>query len=163
MAGKVPMTVEGQRRLRERLDQLKRVERHKIIAEIEEARAHGDLSENAEYHAAKEKQGFVEEEIKVVEAKLANAEVIDPSSLSGDRVLFGAHVTIFDLDNEEETTYQIVGQDEADIKEGKINFSSPIARALIGKEEGEEITIKTPGGDRTVEILQVEFRPITPS
>ena len=158
MSGKVPMTVEGQRRLRERLDQLKRVERHKIIAEIEEARAHGDLSENAEYHAAKEKQGFVEMEIKDVEAKLANAEIIDPTTLSGNRVLFGAHVTFFDLDTEEETTYQIVGEDEADIKEGKINFSSPIARALIGKEEGEEVTIKTPGGDRSVEIVRVEFR-----
>lgn len=155
---RIPMTAEGYRSLRDELDNLKKVERPKIVNEIEVARAHGDLKENAEYHAAKEKQGFVEGRIKEVEAKLANAEVIDVAKLSGDRVLFGATVTIFDVDADEEKTYKIVGDDESDLKLSKISFSSPIAKALIGKSEGDETTIKAPGGDRLVEIVEVEFK-----
>lgn len=154
----IPMTAEGYRALREELDRLKKVERHKIVSEIETARAHGDLKENAEYHAAKEKQSFVEGRIKEIEIKLANAEVIDVTKLSGDRVMFGATVTIYDFDSDEEVNYKIVGDDESDLKHNKISFSSPIARALIGKSEGDETTIKAPGGDRVVEIIEVEFK-----
>ncbi len=154
---KVPMTAEGYRALRDELDHLKRVERHKIVAEIEVARAHGDLKENAEYHAAKEKQGFVEGRIQEIEAYLSNADVIDVGTLSGSRVVFGATVTVFDVEDDEEKTYKIVGDAEADLKNGKISFKSPIAKALIGKEEGDEVTVKAPGGDRVVEIVGVEF------
>lgn len=154
----IPMTAEGYRALREELDRLKKVERHKIVSEIETARAHGDLKENAEYHAAKEKQSFVEGRIKEIEIKLANAEVIDVTKLNGDRVMFGATVTIYDFDSDEEVNYKIVGDDESDLKHNKISFSSPIARALIGKSEGDETTIKAPGGDRVVEIIEVEFK-----
>ena len=154
---KVPMTREGHLALKEELDHLKKVERHKIVREIEEARAHGDLRENAEYHAAKDKQGFVEGRIKELETKLALAEVIDVTELQGNRVVFGATVTILDFSNDAESTYKIVGDDEADLKQGKISFSSPIARALIGKTAGDETTIKAPGGDRVVEIMEVEY------
>lgn len=154
---KIPMTAIGHKRLKKELDELKRVERPKVIDDIETARAHGDLSENAEYHAAKERQGFVEGRIQELQAKLSNAEIIDPSTMSGERVVFGATVTIFDFNNDEEQTYQIVGDDEADIKEGKISYSSPIARAIIGKNVGEEVKIKTPGGTKEVEISDVEF------
>ncbi|MEM1350617.1 MAG: transcription elongation factor GreA, partial [Myxococcota bacterium] len=152
-----PMTVEGSNRLKAELDHLKKVERPQIVNEIEVARAHGDLKENAEYHAAKEKQGMVEARIKELEVKLTHAEVIDPRSLGGDRVLFGATVTIFEIEGEEEVTYQIVGEDEADIKDAKISYASPIAKALIGKEVGEEVVIKAPKGNRPVEIVEVEF------
>jgi transcription elongation factor GreA len=155
---KIPMTVIGHRRLKEEFDRLKKVERPKVISDIEEARAHGDLKENAEYHAAKEKQGFIEGRIQELEGKLALAQIIDPSSLSGDRVVFGATVTLLDLESDEEKTYQIVGDDEADIKEAKISYTSPIARAMIGKEAGDEAVIKAPGGDRSVEILKVVFK-----
>lgn len=155
---KVPMTVVGYRRLKDELDKLKKVERPSVIQDIEEARAHGDLKENAEYHAAKNKQGFVEGRIKEVEGKLALAQVIDPTTLSGDRVVFGATVTIFDFDSDEERTYQIVGDDEADIKEMKIAFSSPIARAMIGRNVGDETTIKAPAGNRVIEILALAFK-----
>ncbi len=155
---RIPMTAEGYRALRDELENLKKVERPKIVSEIETARAHGDLKENAEYHAAKEKQGFVEGRIQEIEAKLSNAEVIDVTKLGGDRVVFGATVTIFDIDTDEEKTYKIVGDDESDLKESKISFSSPIAKALIGKSEGDETTIKAPGGDRLVEIVEVEFK-----
>ena len=142
-----PMTIEGYNALKEELDQLKRHERYAIVKEIEVARAHGDLKENAEYHAAKEKQGMVEARIKYLNAKVAMSEVIDPKSLSGDRVLFGATVTtIFDPETEEESTYQIVGDEEADIKLNRISYASPIAKALIGKEEGDEVTIIAPKG-----------------
>lgn len=154
---KVPMTKIGHQRLKEELDHLKRVERPKVVTDIEEARAHGDLSENAEYDAAKDKQGFVEGRIREIQGKLAQAEVIDPSTLSGERVVFGATVTIYDYDADDEFTYQIVGDDEADIKDKKISYSSPIARAMIGKSVGDEATIKAPKGNRVVEIMDVSF------
>ncbi len=155
---KFPMTIDGYNTLREELDQLKRVDRIAIVKEIEVARAHGDLKENAEYHAAKEKQGMIEARIKYLNAKLAMSEVIDPKTLSGERVLFGATVTIYDPETEEEKTYQIVGDEEADIKQNRISYASPIAKALIGKEEGDEVTIKAPKGNRVVEISEVEFK-----
>lgn len=155
---KIPMTPEGHQRLKDELEQLRKIERPKIVKEIEEARAHGDLSENAEYHAAKDKQGFVEGRIREIQGKLGQAEVIDPTEMSGDRVVFGATVTILDYDTDEESTYQIVGDDEADIKDNKISYSSPIARALIAKSVGDEVTIKAPKGNRVVEILEVEFK-----
>ena len=154
---KIPMTKEGKRRLQEELDELKKVERPKVVDEIETARAHGDLSENAEYHAAKEKQSFVEGRIQELQAKISNAQVIDVGSLSGDRVMFGATVTLYDFDKDEEVTYKIVGDDESDIKDNKISYASPIAKALIGKEVAQEVQIKTPGGTRTFEIVEVEF------
>ena len=157
MSDKYPMTPQGHAALKAELDQLRKVERMKIVQEIEEARAHGDLKENAEYHAAKEKQGFIEARIRDVEGKLALAEVIDVSSHDGLRVIFGTTVTILDLDLDEESTYKIVGDDEADLKLGSISYSSPIARALIGKEEGDEVVIQTPGGKRNVEILEVQY------
>ncbi len=154
---KIPMTREGQDALRKELDNLKKVERPKVVAEIEEARAHGDLKENAEYHAAKEKQGFIEGRIREIQGKLSHAEVIDVSTLSGDRVTFGATVTILDFEDDTEKTYKIVGDDEADLSKGMISFNSPIAKAMIGKEEGAEVVIKAPGGSREVEILEVKF------
>lgn len=157
MSDKIPMTPKGLSDLRAELDQLKKVERHKIVAEIEEARAHGDLRENAEYHAAKEKQGFVEGRIREIEAKIAHAEVIDVTQHDGGHVIFGATVTILDFDTDEEKTYKIVGDDEADLKKGMISFNSPIAKALIGKNEGDEVVIHTPGGKREVEILEVQY------
>lgn len=154
----IPMTPEGFEDLKEELEHLKKEERPKVVEAIEEARAHGDLSENAEYDAAKEKQGFVEGRIQELEAMISQAEVIDPSTLSGDRVKFGATVTIFDLDTKEEKTYQIVGNEEADIENDKISYTSPIAQALIGKEIAEEVTIETPGGEKLVEVVEVEFK-----
>ena len=154
---KFPMTVQGHRAMREELDQLKKVERPKIVKEIEVARAHGDLKENAEYHAAKEKQGFVEGRIREIEAKIAHAEVIDVTQLSGDRVVFGATVTICDVESEEEETYKIVGEDESDLAQQKLSLKSPLARALIGKEEGDEVVIHTPGGKRTVVLVEVSY------
>ncbi len=151
------MTPEGHVALKLELDQLRKVERHKIVAEIEAARAHGDLKENAEYHAAKDKQGFVEARIRDVEAKLALAEIIDISLMSGDRVIFGCTVTILDTDTDEESKYKLVGDDESDLKESKISYASPIAKALIGKFEGDEVVIRTPGGNKNVEIIEVEY------
>ncbi len=153
----IPMTKAGHKQLKEELDRLKTKERPKVVEDIKEARAHGDLSENAEYDAAKDRQGFVEGRIREIQGKLAQAEVIDPATLSGDRVVFGATVTLYDIDEDEELTYQIVGDDESDIKENKISYKSPIARALIGKSIGEETTIKAPQGDRFMEIMDVEF------
>lgn len=155
---KVPMTTEGFNKLETELHRLKAVERPRIIQAIAEARAHGDLSENAEYHAAKERQGFIEARIKDLEDKIARAEVIDPATLSGDRVRFGATVTLTNLDTDEETTYQIVGADEANIDEGTISVSAPLARALIGKSPGDEITVQLPGGTRNYEIGAVVYR-----
>ncbi|HEU5075564.1 MAG TPA: transcription elongation factor GreA [Polyangiaceae bacterium] len=154
---KVPMTPAGAEKLKSELGRLKE-ERPKISREIGVARDHGDLSENAEYHAAKERQGMVEARIKDIEDKLARAEVIDPTKLSGDRVRFGATVTVTNLDTEEEATYQIVGADEADINQGTISVSAPLARALIGKSPGDSVTVNLPGGTRNYEIADVTFR-----
>ncbi len=157
MPEKVPMTPQGFERMKEELKQLKNVERPKISAEIGAARELGDLSENAEYHAAKERQGFIEARIKELEAKVSLAEVIDPKKLSGDRVVFGATVTLTDLESDEEMTYQIVGDDEADLKQHKISISSPIARALIGKVPGDEAQVRSPKGTRLYEVSKVAF------
>ncbi|GMV13120.1 MAG: transcription elongation factor GreA [Polyangiaceae bacterium] len=156
MVEKVPMTPRGAEKLKEELARLKE-ERPKISREIGVAREHGDLSENAEYHAAKERQGLVEARIKDLEDKLSRSEVIDPSSLSGDKVRFGATVTLLNVETEEESTYQIVGADEADLNQGTISISAPLARALIGKEAGDEIKVQLPGGARHYEIVGVEF------
>ncbi len=157
MPERVPMTPAGQQKLKERLAKLKE-ERPKISKEIEVAREHGDLKENAEYHAAKERQGMVEAHIKDIEDKLARAEVIDPSKLSGTRVSFGATLTVLNLDTDEETTYQIVGADESDIDNGFLSVTAPLARAMIGKEPGDEVVAKLPGGTRTYEIVDVQFK-----
>ena len=154
---KVPMTPAGAEKLRTELGRLKE-ERPKISREIGIARDHGDLSENAEYHAAKERQGMVEARIKDIEDKLARAEIIDPTKLKGDRVQFGATVTLTNLDTDEDQTYQIVGADEADIDRGTISVSAPLARALIGKSAGDEVTVNLPGGTRNYEIADVVFR-----
>ena len=156
---KVPMTVNGAKQLQDELENLKKVQRPRIIAAIAEARAHGDLSENAEYHAAKEQQSFAEGRIVEVEAKLSNAQVIDISTINAEgRVVFGSTVKLLDSNNDSEVTYQIVGDDEADIEQGKISISSPIARALISKEEGDEVTVKVPDGERFYEILAVHYK-----
>jgi transcription elongation factor GreA len=155
---KTPITARGAEKLREELTHLKSVMRPRVIEAIAEARAHGDLKENAEYHAAREQQGFIEGRIKEIEAKLGNAQIIDVTKVNADgKVVFGATVELEDLDTEAECRYQIVGEDEADIKESKISVSSPIARALIGKREGDVVTVKAPGGDREYEILRVTY------
>ena len=155
---KVPMTLEGYRSLDEELKRLKSVERPAVIQAISEARAHGDLSENAEYHAAKDRQGFIEGRLVEIEDKLSRAQVIDVSKLSGDTVKFGATVKVFDEDTEEESVYQIVGEDEADVREGKVSVTSPIARAIIGKEEGDVVEVAAPGGARSLEILKITWK-----
>jgi len=155
---KTPMTVQGAEALRQELIELKTVARPKVIAAIAEARAHGDLKENAEYHAAREQQSFIEGRIKDIEAKLSNAQVIDVTTLNaGGKVVFGSTVDVLDLETDEEHTYKIVGEDEADIRHGKISITSPIARALIGKMEGDEVEIEVPGGKREFEILEVRY------
>ena len=155
---KVPMTVNGETRLREELVQLKTVERPRVIADIAEAREHGDLKENAEYHAAREQQGFIEGRIQEIEGKLSNAQVIDVTKLTNTgKVIFGTTVTLLNLDTDATTRYRIVGEDEADIKSGMISLTSPIARALIGKEEGDIVNVRTPGGDVEFEISDVEY------
>ena len=155
-----PLTLAGAERLREELARLKKVERPKIIAAIAEARAHGDLKENAEYHAAREQQGFIEGRIQHLEASLSTAQVIDVSKLNdaGGKVVFGATVTIADETTGEETTYQIVGDLEADIKANRIAVNSPIARALIGRSEGDGVVVRAPGGNREYEIVSVRYR-----
>jgi transcription elongation factor GreA len=158
MSGKFPITLRGVELLRAELQRLKAVERPAVIAAIAEARSHGDLSENAEYDAAKERQGFVEGRIKEVEGKLGHAQIIDPASLDVDgRVVFGATVELENLEDGQTVCYQIVGDDEADIKAGMISFSSPVARALIGKFAGDVVEVKTPGGTREYEILDVKY------
>ena len=153
-----PLTREGAERLREELEQLKKVKRPAVIQAIAEARAHGDLKENAEYHAAREQQGFIEGRIQHIESVLSTANIIDVRKLNpGSKIVFGATVTICDVESDEETTYQIVGDLEADIKDNRIAVSSPIARALIGREEGDEVTVTAPGGNREYEILTVEY------
>ncbi len=158
MEGKIPMTPEGNARLRDELRHLREVERPKISKEIGVAREHGDISENAEYHAAKERQGWIEARIKDLEDKLARAEVIDPSKLSGTKVAFGARVKLSNVDTDEESAYRLVGPDEANLNEGSISISSPLARALIGREVGDEVKVKMPAGERVFEILEVVYR-----
>jgi len=155
---KVPMTVEGAERLKTELHRLRTIERPSVISAIAEARSHGDLSENADYDAAKERQSFIEGRISEVESKLANAQVIDPASLDADGlVVFGATVDLEDAESGDTVTYQIVGDDEADIKHGKISVSSPIARALIGKSEGDTADVQAPGGVRSYDVLAVRY------
>jgi len=159
VSDRVVLTREGAERLRHELDRLKRIERPRIIQAIAEARAHGDLSENAEYHAAREEQGMVEARIRQLEASLSAAEVIDPLSLNaGSKVVFGAHVTLYDVDTEVESSYQIVGELEADMSRGQISIGSPIARALLGKREGDEVSVHVPAGLKTYEIVGVAYR-----
>jgi transcription elongation factor GreA len=153
---KIPITRAGAEALDAELKRLKSVERPAIIQAIAEAREHGDLSENAEYHSAREKQSFIEGRIKELEGLLSRADVIDPAKLSGP-IKFGATVTIVDEDTDEEKTYQIVGEPEADLEKGLLNVKSPIARALIGKEEGDSVEVRTPGGDRSYEVLAVKY------
>jgi transcription elongation factor GreA len=155
---KVPMTLVGFGRLTEEMKRLKSVERPAIIKAIAEARGHGDLSENAEYHAAREKQSFIEGRLAEIEDKLSRAEVIDVSKLSGSTVRFGAIVTLVDEDTDQEATYQIVGVDEADLEKGLISISSPLARGMIGKTEGENIEVAAPAGPKGYEILKVRFQ-----
>ena len=156
---RAPMTLKGAQRLRDELDHLKSVKRPEVIVAIAEARGHGDLKENAEYHAAREQQGFIEGRIKQLESELSHANVIDVAALhAGSRIVFGATVTLADVDTDEEVRYQIVGDLEADIKRGMIAISSPVARALIGKEEGDAITIEAPGGTREFEIVGVAYQ-----
>ena len=151
------MTAPGLQRLEDELRQLKAEERPGIIRQIAEARTHGDLSENAEYHAARERQSFIEGRIAELEEIVASVEVINPSALSGEHVMFGAHVWLVDEETEKESTYQIVGMHEADIKTGRLSVSSPLAKALIGKRVGDTISVPTPGGDRSYEILGIKF------
>jgi len=155
---RVPMTKEGAETMRAELAIMKGEKRHGIIAAIEEALAHGDLSENAEYHAAKEDQGMNEARIKLMEDKLARSQIIDPASIVSDKVVFGATLKLVDLDTDKEITYKIVGEDEAKIENGTISITSPIARALIGKEEGDMATVRAPGGDRELEIVEIIYR-----
>ncbi|MCF8015762.1 MAG: transcription elongation factor GreA [Chromatiaceae bacterium] len=155
---RVPLTARGAEQLRAELEQLKRVERPRVIEAIAEARAHGDLKENAEYHAAREQQGFIEGRIQEIEGKLSNAEIIDVTKLNpGGRVVFGATVDVLEIDKDEEHSFIIVGDDEADIKQGKISVGSPIARGLIGKSEGDTALVEAPGGKREFQILEVPY------
>ncbi|GGF97748.1 MULTISPECIES: transcription elongation factor GreA [Cysteiniphilum] len=159
MAVRIPMTVAGEAALKAELQDLKSVQRPKVIAAIAEAREHGDLKENAEYHAAREQQSFIEGRIQELEGKLSNAQVIDIANMTNNgKVIFGATVTLININSDEEITYQIVGEDEADIKYNKISLSSPLARGLIGKEEGDEANIATPSGVVDYEIVTVEYR-----
>jgi transcription elongation factor GreA len=157
MADRFPMTPRGQQQLKDELKRLREVERPKNVLDIEEARAHGDLRENAEYHAAKERQSFIEGRSREIESVLAQAEVIDPGKLSGSRVVFGATVKLTDTDTAEDVTYRIVGDYEADIKASRISISAPLARALIGKEQGDTVTLKTGKGMREYQIAEVRF------
>jgi transcription elongation factor GreA len=155
---KVPMTTEGFTRLEDELRHLKGVERPAVIRAIAEAREHGDISENAEYHAARERQSFIEGRLAELEDKISRAEVIDVSKLSGRLVKFGATVTVIDEDTDERSAYQIVGQDEADIKTKRLSITSPLARALIGKKVGDTVEVTTPGGGKSYEIVKVQFK-----
>ena len=155
---KTPMTAAGAEKLRAELNELKSVARPRVIKAIAEAREHGDLKENAEYHAAREQQGFIEGRIQEIEAKLSHAQIIEPAKLdAGGKVVFGATVELFDVEKEEEITYQIVGEDEADIKEGKISITSPLARAMIGKEVDDVAEVNAPGGQREYEIVAIRY------
>ena len=155
---KIPMTTRGVILLQDELKKLKSQDRPDVIAAISEARAHGDLKENAEYHAAKEQQGFIEGRIKEIESKLSNVQEIDVTIINaGGKVVFGSTVTLIDLQNNDEITYKIVGEDEADIKSNLISYSSPIARAIIGKYEGDDVVFQAPGGEREYEVVSVEY------
>ena len=155
---KIPMTAEGYNRLEEELKHLKHAERPAVIKAIAEARDHGDLSENAEYHAARERQSFIEGRVAELEDKIARAEVIDISKLSGKQVMFGATVTLVDEDTDEKSSYQIVGPDEADIRSKRLSITSPLARALIGKTTGDNVEVTTPNGSKSYEIVRVAFK-----
>ena len=155
---KIPMTADGYARLEEELKHLKGVARPEVIRAIAEAREHGDISENAEYHAARERQSFIEGRLAELEDKISRAEVIDPATLSGKQVKFGAVVTLIDEDTEEKSVYQIVGEDEADIKAKRLAITSPLARALVGKSVGDQVEVTTPGGSRSYEISKVAFK-----
>lgn len=155
---RVPMTIYGFERLTEELRDLIRVQRPAISAAIEEARGHGDLKENAEYHAAKEKQGFVEGRIAELESKLSRADVIDPTKLKGGKIMLGATITLVDVDSDKEVTYALVGPDEADFEKKRISTTSPIGQALLGKSEGDEVIVNAPGGKRVYEVEKVEFK-----
>jgi len=157
MLVKVPVTPEGYQKLKDELKKLKSVDRPELMRAIEEAKGHGDLSENAEYHAAKEKQGIVEAKLREIEDKLARVDVIDPSKLKGDKVVFGATVKVCDEESGEEISYRIVGDDEANIKNGKLSISSPLARGLIGKSVGDVCEVKTPRGSREYSVISVGF------
>ncbi|MCF6179273.1 MAG: transcription elongation factor GreA [Geopsychrobacter sp.] len=157
MSDSIPVTAEGHARLQEELKNLVRVERPKVVQAIAEARAHGDLSENAEYDAAKNKQGFVEGRIKELNDKIARAQVINPAEIDSEKVVFGAKVTLIDIDTDAEVTYQLVGEDEAEIKDGKISITSPVGRALIGHEVDDEVRINVPSGVRVYEITEIEY------
>ncbi|HEY7765346.1 MAG TPA: transcription elongation factor GreA [Aestuariivirgaceae bacterium] len=155
---KVPMTATGHQAILDEIKHLKSVERPRIIKLITEARAHGDLSENAEYHAAKDQQGWIEARVAELEDKVSRAEVIDVTKLSGDTVKFGAFVALVDEDSDEESVYQIVGEFEADVKKGKISVTSPIARAIIGKKKGDSVEVMTPGGGKSYEIVRIRYK-----
>lgn len=155
---KIPMTAEGFSRLEEELRHLKGIERPAVIRAIAEARENGDLSENAEYHAARERQSFIEGRVAELEDKIARAEVIDVKKLHGKQVMFGATVSLLDEDTEEKIRYQIVGQDESDIRAGRLSISSPLARALIGKKVGDSVEVSTPGGSKSYEIVRIAFK-----
>jgi len=157
MSEKVPMTPEGQVRLREEMRRLKEVDLPQVVKDIGTAREHGDLSENAEYHAAKERQGMIVARISFLEQTLSRAEVIDPSKLSGSKIQFGARVKLVNVDSDEEQAFQIVGPEEADIKQGKISVASPLARGLLGHEVGDEVKVVMPAGPRTFEILEISY------
>ena len=152
-----PMTVAGYAAIKKELDQLRKIERPDIIKKIAEAREHGDLKENAEYHAARERQGFIEGKIQKLEGMMADSEVINHLMLSGDRVFFGATVTLFEIETEEEIVYQLVGEYESDIHKNKLSIAAPIAKALLGQEVGDEVVVSTPSGKKEYEILEVEY------
>ena len=154
---KFPITINGEKKLRDELDNLTNIERPKIIEAIATAREHGDLKENAEYHAAREQQGFVEGRIKDIKLKLSNAEIVDPKKISSDKVVFSAKVELYDYEKESDITYTIVGDDEADIKFGLISINSPIARSMIGKKEGDVVSAETPSGEKEFEILKILY------
>ena len=160
MADRIPMTPRGQKKLREELKRLREIERPKNVKDIEIARAHGDISENAEYSAAKERQAFIEGRMREVEGTIALSEVIDPGKLSGSRVVFGATVRLIDTESGDETTYSIVGDNEGDIKDGRIAISAPLARAIIGREQGDTVNLRTAKGSREYQIQEIKFIPV---
>jgi len=159
MMQRIPMSIRGNQKLREELEQLERVERHVVVKAIEVAREHGDLKENAEYHAAKERQGMIEGRIMELKDKLGRAEVIDCSTVNTERVVFGTVVTLMDMDTDEEITYQLLGPEEADVKKGSISVLSPLGRSILGKEPGDDVVAKTPGGIREFEIVDIKRSP----
>ena len=159
MVERIPMSMRGNQKLREELEQLERVERHVVVKAIEVAREHGDLKENAEYHAAKERQGMIEGRIKELKDKLGRAEIIDCSTVKTERVVFGTVVTLMDMDTDEEITYQLLGPEESDVKKGSISVLSPLGRSMLGKEPGDDVVAKTPGGIREFEIMEITNSP----